>query len=231
MIDAEDYGTHEKYVGISSNDEHCVADLIYRATGVPMAKNPNVTGIDLFSLDPDRLLAVEVEGANAAAWPPDDLYPKYWNNASFVFKKSKHFITCESLRVPSIYIKINHYQSQAYYTDGQSLIDSLCQGHFEERENRNQALNDGRFIFMCWSDDRLKTGISGFREFVWSLLNKYGYRKRRDPKRKHYMSPGEASEHYRSLIRTPVAVEIERKLIDLTMSRFALLTHGCEWRV
>ena len=231
MIGAKDYGVHESYTGISAKDELCVADMIYRVTGVPMAKNKNMTGIDLYSLDPDRLLAVEVEGANAGTWPPEDPYPEYWDNASFVFKKSKHFITCEALKVPSVYVKINHYQSQAYYTDGHSLIGSLCQGHFEERENRNKSLNDGRFIWLDWSDERLKTGIDGFREFIWGLLSRYGYRKTKDPNRERYMSPEDASRHYSELTRTPIAVEIEKDLVDLTMARFALLTNGCEWRV
>ena len=231
MINANDYSTHEKYSGISAKDEGCVADMIFRATGVPLAKNSNKTGIDLFSLDTDRLLAVEVEGANPGTWPSEDPYPKYWDNASFVFKKLRNFIICESLKVPSIYVKINHFQSQAYYTDGRSLLSCLCQGHFEERENRNKSLNDGRFLWLDWADDRLKTGMDGFRDFTWGLLSKYGYRKTKDPNRAHYMSPGDASRHYGSRLRTPVAIDIGKGSVDATMSRFALLTDGCEWRV
>ena len=204
-ISVDDYNTHNVFEGISARDELFVADKIYRETGIPLAKNANIYGIDLLSLDPDRPLAVEVEGTNAGSWPIDQERPKHWVEATFVLKKLKKILIAEQRNIPSAYVKINHFQNAAYCITGQDLIKIACQ-QVRVRENSHSHMNNRHFVPVEWDDSRLLIGLENYRQFFWQLMSDYCHRKTKDPKRQRYMTKSDAVSFYQNIKENPIQI-------------------------
>lgn len=213
MIQANNFNSHNEYTGISAQDELFIAEKIFRLTGIPMAKNKHATSIDLFSLDPDRKLYVEVEGTHPHCWGQSDSRPQKWKYATFVFKKMQYFIECRKRAIPSAYIKVNHYMDAIYAVSGESLLDRLAEpGGVWQNDNGMSDFNQSRFVRFDWEDTRLLLGLDGIRDFFWDLMMVSGQRKIKSRARKEYMDRDEASDFYRGLEKEEISIDVHETM-------------------